>query len=234
MLKTFHRILPKISEKRERFNAVSVRSVRNYRPYCRGHKLCSVMRYSNYTEEGVESSSRQKRGMKVRGDGRGGLGFPVPTLQDSQSRITSFSNERGTGPTLEDRARAACQITITTSVTHNAPHPSFEPWGWKSWGNTPATLNDILLSPQTGAVLWQLPKHSTGRTKQNKVHCGYCNCGGKWTLILTPGPRCPTNCRIKEPGAQQGGFTGRPGSLGWCKLILYVNTHCILKTFINV
>lgn len=56
----------------------------------------------------------------------GGLGFPVPTLQDSLSRITSFPNEKGAGPTVEHRAHPACQITITTSVTHNAPHHSFE------------------------------------------------------------------------------------------------------------
>lgn len=116
--------------------------------------------------------------MKARGDGRG-LGFPVPTLQDSLSRITSFLM-RGERDQHWNRAQPACQITIATSMTHNAPHHSLE--HTDEAGNpevTTASPNDILPSPQTQQSCDNRQNTPLTGQKQNKVHCGYYNCVGK-------------------------------------------------------
>lgn len=179
------------------------------------------MRYRNYTKEGVERGSQQKRGMKARGDGRG-LGFPVPALHDSLSRITSFPNERGAGPTLGHRAQVACQITITTGMTHNVPHRSLERRGWRCWGNTAESPDDILQSPQT--------QHTplTGQ-KPNRVQCGYYNCGWKMKAYSNPQPSvCHKQGDKRARGAAGSNLqeAQQPGTV----LTHSASTHICLQT----
>ncbi len=122
------------------------------------------MQYSNYTEKWAEQFMTKERNESERR--REGAWISRPDTPGLAKPNHKFPNERGAGPTLEHRAQPACQITMTTGMTHNAPHHSLE--STDEAGNrevTTASPNDILPSPQAQAVLWQPPKYSTGRTK---------------------------------------------------------------------
>ncbi len=128
-----------------------------------------------------------------------------------------FPNERRAGPTLEHRAQPACQITIATSMTHNAPHHSLE--HTDEAGNPEVTQQLVLMTfcrhPQTQQSCNNRQNTPLTEQKQNKVHCGYYNCVGKTDAYFWP----------PAQGRSRGWFTGNLCSPGPYELILQAHAY---------
>lgn len=137
------------------------------------------MRYSNYTERrGEQFTTKERNESERRWEGAWISRPDTPGLAKLNHK---FPNERGAGPTLEHRAQPVCQITITTSMTHNAPHHSLE--HTDEAGNPEVTQQPVLMT----FCHHHKPRQSCddrqntplAGQRQNKVHCGYYNCVGK-------------------------------------------------------